>query len=254
MKAIARLVPLLGGVVFAWPSVAEEPPPVALKLPVGYVIAPGSTSPNGRYGVSSFESRTYPLDLEKVDEPNRLINLRTGEAFGALRAQAADTHMNHGGILPCRWSADGSLLLWEVSGKWCPWALNLVRLSEDRIVWQTNLLLDAQRAILERTRQANPRGYRAAMKENKAGKDNRLGSGTSVYPDGFTVDVSTNALDGQPLILPLKVTASLTADHKHLIPWPAEANVNALLEATVVEGGRLRVTSFRTAKRPFPPF
>lgn len=221
---------------------AHVPPPP--KLPAGFVIAPDSWSPDRRYAVSAYDNTVDPADAE--DGPNEVIDLRTGNAIGTIRAEPAAIHMNHGSVMPCRWSANGSLLLWEVSGKWCPWALSLLRLRDGRIAWQTDLLLEAQRAILERTRRADPRGYRAAMKQNQA-QASPLGSHVSVYPDGFTVDVTTNAVAGRPLRLPLKVTASLTANPKGLEPYPEAANVNAHMEAGVGKDGRLRVTAFQLA-------
>ena len=234
-------------------TAAEETP--ERNLPAGYIIVPSSISPDGHYGVSAYDNTVNPIPPGWEYAPNRIIDRQADDKIvGAIRAKDALMHMGHGEILPCRWSADSSLLLWEVSGKWCPWALTLLRLHKGKIAWQANLLLDAQWAILERTRRADPEGYRAAMKENKAGKDNRLASGHSVFPDGFTVAVSTDAAAGRPLTLPIKVTASLTANPKGLDPYPERANINALMEATVEEGGRLCVTSFRMAKKPFPPF
>jgi len=64
--------------------------------------------------------------------------------------------MNHGGIQPSRWSADGSLLLWEVAGKWSPRALVLLKIEDGKVKWQRNLLKTARQEILARTRKAAP--------------------------------------------------------------------------------------------------
>ena len=138
--------------------------------------------------------------------------------------------------MPCGWWDDSSLLLWKVLGKWSPRALVLLKLQENQLVWQVDLLTIAQRATLARTQQANPSGYRAAKKAN-------AGHG-SAYPDGFTIDVSAvTSADAKPA-LPLKVTAELTSNPKGIEDFPKQAQVDAQLTGMVDARGKFVVKTF----------
>src|SRR5438046_143109 len=90
-------------------------------------------------------------------------------------------HVNREEILPARWSPDGSLLLWEVDGKWSPSTLTLLRIENGKVKWALDVLRTVQQAILVCTRQVAPQKYAVAKKENK-------GNGTA-FPDGFTINV-----------------------------------------------------------------
>jgi hypothetical protein len=82
------------------------------------------------------------------------------------------------------WSADSSLPLWKVNGKWSPDALVLVKIEQNRAKWQLDLLKTAQQAVLARTREAAPDQCEICKKAN-SGSDR-------AFPDGFTIDVTTN--------------------------------------------------------------
>jgi hypothetical protein len=202
-------------------------------LPAGYIIVPSSVSPDKRYGVSAFDNTLNEIPAEI--EHNKLINLQTGRIVGEIRASPAMIHMPHGGILPARWSSDGSLLLWEVEGKWSPHALVLLRVKDDTVQKQVDLLTATQRLILARTRGAAPDQYAAATKANR-------GNG-SAYPEGFTIDVE--AYD--PIALPFHVRAMLTSDPKGLSGIP---KLDSFLDAVLSPQWRLKVTGFHLGSAP----
>lgn len=137
--------------------------------------------------------------------------------------------MNHGGVLPCRWSPDGSLLLWEVEGKWFPDALVLLKFNNGTLEWQTNILAAAQKESLSRTKNAAPEKYAEAKKAN-------AGNG-SAYPEGFTIDVVAM----NPIALPLCVWAALTSDPKEIEDFP---QLESALQAVVDDRGQFVVTHF----------
>lgn len=187
-----------------------------------------SRSPDHRFGV------TVPVrdfDDEKSHPPNKLVEIKSGRVLAVLAGETGWTKMNHGGVLPARWSRDCSLLLWEVDGKWFPNALDVVKIEKDEVKWQTDILKAAQEAILARTKAATPQKYAAAKKAN-------AGNG-SAYADGFSIDVE--ALD--PIALPLRVRVALTSNPKQ-IPGPDMVTLESKLEATVDVDGKFVVQSF----------
>ncbi len=148
--------------------------------------------------------------------------------------------LNFHEIAPPRWSEDSSLLLWKVNGKWFPDALVLVKLQNGNEKWQLDLLKTAQQAILERTGKAAPQKYKAA-------KDANDGNGAA-YPDGFTVDVTTDGENSKTVSLPLSVHVDLTANPRQIENFPA--NLDSYLDAIVTGDGRFVVRNFQLAARP----
>lgn len=222
------------------------------NLPTGYVVPPSSVSPNQRYGISVFDNTLNPIPGSI--ESNKVIELSTGRIVGAINALSAMMHMNRGGILPARWSRDESLLLWEVEGRWSPWALTLLQIQNGEIKWQFDVLRTVQQAILDRTRAAAPEKYVAAKERNQ-------GNG-SAFPDGFTVNVRAEGdkergspkedVKGKPISLPLKVHAELTSNPKLIEHWPKEAQLDSELDGIISETGKFSVTQFRLREKPFP--
>jgi len=162
-------------------------------------------------------------------------------------------HMNNQEILPARWSPDGSLLLWEVDGKWSPSTLTLLRIENSKVKWALDVLRTVQQAILVRTREAAPQKYAVAKKENR-------GNGTA-FPDGFTVNVrvegdqerggATENVEAKPIFLPLKVHAELTSNPKEMEDWPKEAQLDSELDGVITPERQLNVTRFRLRETPF---
>lgn len=199
-----------------------------------FLIPDYTLSPGHRFGV------TVPyFDAEegdRVEPANKLVEVRTGRVLAVIHAETGyDRALNHRETLPSRWSAHGSLLVWEVAGKWFPDALVLLKLKNGQVAWQRNLLTLAQQAILTRTRKAAPRTYAAAKKAN-------AGNG-SAYPEGFTIDVET--LD--PVSLPLRVRVVLTSNPKGLEDIPG---LESHLDAMIDRKGNFKVTDFELGHAP----
>src|SRR5438876_8659386 len=103
---IARLAQVIG--ITATALVDAE----AQGIPKGFVVPECTVSPDGRYGVTvpillQFEASEYPK--------NSVIELKTGKVVAVIKSKFTGwNRQNHGGVLPCRWAKDGSLLLWEV--------------------------------------------------------------------------------------------------------------------------------------------
>jgi hypothetical protein len=245
-KLLSYLAPALLAGTFL--IAADQP---QLKLPQGYVIPPSSVSPNREYGVSAFDNTVNPIP-DEIDE-NKIVDLHTSQIVGIIHGSSAMIHMNHEEILPARWSPDGSLLLWEVEGKWSPSTLTLLRIEGGKVKWALDVLRTVQQAILVRTRQVAPQKYAAAKKENK-------GNGFA-FPDGFTVNVrvegdkerggATENVTGEPISLPLKVHAELTSNPKETEDWPQEAQLDSELDGVITPERQLNVTRFRLREKPF---
>jgi len=199
-------------------------------------IPESTCSPDRRYGVtvpSMDDAIALGDDAPAKEPPNKLVEQKTGRVVAVIKADTGWDRMNHGGVLPARWSPDGSLLLWEVDGKWFPDALVLLKIVNGELAWQTDILKTAQQAVLERTRKAAPAKYAAAKKQN-------AGSG-SAYPEGFSVDVE--AID--PISLPLRIRVALTSNPKEI---PDLITLNSHLEAVIDPQGKFIVTGFHLGR------
>ena len=217
-----KLVP---GLLFAFAAIAS-----GQVVPKDYVVPTTTLSPNRRFGVLVPIAYTGQPDREWGDGPDTLIDMKSGRRIAELQGDTGYDHaLNFLEVRPSRWSSDGSLLLWEVAGKWCPSALDLVKVSKWRADWQINLLQMAQQAILAYTKQAAPKQYAVCKKASVV-------DGV-VYPDGFTIDVTVAG----PVKLPLHVQSTLTADPKLIESAP---NLDSELEGVVVETGKFIVTEF----------
>ena len=203
-----------------------------------YITPPFTFSPDQRYGVM------LPIFHAEAAEGsdgrmNQVVEIPTGHVVGVIRAEPGyDRALNFRETAPPRWSPDSSLLLWKVDGKWTPDALVLLKIEDNRIKWHMDLLRTAQEAVLERTRDAAPEQYIIAKKAN-------AGSGLA-FPDGFTIDVTTDGADTKTVSLPLVVHADLTANPKEIENFP---NLNSYLDAVVTEDGSFVVKDFHLGER-----
>jgi len=207
------------------------------QFPDGFGVERSSLSPDKRYGV------LVPVDFDHYDDTkpqNELVEVESGRTLALIDADTGKAgFMNHGEIEPSRWSADGSFLLWEVTGKWSPRALVLLKIEDGKIKWQRNLLKMTQKEILARTRKASPTKYAAIKKRNS-----ELDQDT--YPDGFTVDVQITGKEGVPLTFPLNVEAFLESDPKaKAMEPPPSVYVHSEMEATIDSEGKFIVKNFR---------
>jgi len=190
------------------------------QFPDGFGVVPSSLSPDKRFGVLA------PADFDHYDETkhqNKLVEVNTGRTLAVIDAEPGKAgFMNHGGIQPSRWSADSSLLLWEVAGKWSPRALVLLKIEGGKVKWQRNLLKMAQQAILTRTRKFLPKDFAA-----------------------FTaIDVHVNGKEDAPLSLPLAVHAEFDSNPKAIEP-PPRVYIHSEMEATIDSDAKLIVKKFR---------
>ncbi len=203
-------------------TTAAEP-----KVPKGFMVPDSSLSPDKRFGV------TVPIRAEheddKAEPKNRLIELKTGRVLAVIKAETAWDHASHRTVMPARWSADGSLLLWEVDGKWFHDTFILIKIADGKVKWQTDILKAAQQAILARTKKAAPKQYAAAKKENE-------GSG-SAYPEGFSVDVDAVG----KIATPLRVKVVLSSNPKQI---EGVKSLYSHMDAVVDSEGRFVVKDF----------
>jgi hypothetical protein len=204
-----------------------------------YITSPSTFSPDHRYGV------TIPVfhieTAEQVDHrKNKVVDLRSGDVIAILHADPPgyDRALNHHEAPVPRWSSDSSILLWKIGGKWCPDALILLKTEQNRAKWQLDLLHTAQQAVLSRTRQAAPDQYKLCRRAN-------AGSG-SAFPDGFTIDVTTDGEDTKTVSLPLSVHADLTANPKQI---EGDPNLDSYLDGLVNPDGKFVVTDFQLRAR-----
>jgi hypothetical protein len=203
-------------------------------------ITPSSTfSPDQHYGVM------IPVfHIETAEQPdqrrNKVVDLRSGDLIATIHADPPgfDRALNFHKTAPPRWSPDSSLLLWKIEGKWNPDALILLKIEQNRLKWELDVLKTAQQAVLSRTRDAAPEQYRICKADN-------AGNG-SAFPDGFTVDVTTDGEDSKTVSLPLAVHADLTANPKQIEGKP---NLDSHLDALVTEDGEFVVKSFELGAR-----
>jgi hypothetical protein len=198
------------------------------SAPIHSPVVAAPRSPDHRYGV------TVPrIEVDPDNARNDLIEIRTGRVLAVLQSTTGWDRMDIGGIHPCRWSTDGSLLLWEVDGKWCPEALLLIKIEGGTVKWQNDLLGLAQGAILARTEKANPKKFRAVKKEDFNGPN---------WPNGFVIDVYVKGQGGERISLPLKLHADLMSNPKPLF-FP-HTELDSQMDAVLDGSGKLTITDF----------
>jgi len=199
-----------------------------------YVTPSFTYSPDGRLGVML---PVFRIDSEGESDPrlNKVVDVASHRVAATIQAEPGyDKRLNFREVVAPKWSSDSSILIWEVDGKWFPYALVLLKFHEGNQQWQLDLLKTGQQQILSRTRKAVPERYAAAKKAN-------VGSG-SAYPEGFTIDVTTDSEDSTAASLPLNVRVTLTANPKQIEGFTAD--LNASLDATVTEKGEFVVKTF----------
>ena len=208
------------------------------NVPKGFSIPEDTYSPDGRYGV------TVPLLAEhnfedKSDDPkNSLVEIKTGRVLGIIQAANVGwDRMGHGEILPSRWSSDGSILIWQVDGKWSDCTLVVIKLHGDKVEWQTNVLKIGEQAILDRTKQAAAKKY-ALVKKTNAEFAGGTDDPNCSYPDGFSIQVDAIG----PVSFPMHITVELTSEAKPGTDMYGvlASHLTGILDAT----GKLTVTSF----------
>lgn len=197
------------------------------SIPKGFVVPKCTLSPDGRYGVSVPVLFQHP---DSANPKNSVINLNTGKIVAVIKTKWTGwNRQGHGGVLPSRWSSDGTFLLWEVNGKWFRDAVVLLKFNNGALEWQRDITAITQREILERTRKATPKKY-AELRDSNAGNG-------SAYPEGFSIEVVVS----DPNSFPLNIRAALTADPKQIEGNP---QLESELNATIDEQGKFSVKNF----------
>jgi hypothetical protein len=226
------------------------------RAQAGLFSVPDSTlSPNRVYGVRvpdaalvtaatpTVNGEDFPQDL--------LVEVKTGKVLATVPGRPRALHdVSDENSPPPYWSADSSLLVWLVEGKWATAALSVYRLQDGAVKWQLDVLKTVRLAMLNRTLKTG-HGDLAPI----AGVD---AMGDDATPNGFTIDAyllgsQGLALDFGPLPLsfPLKIHADLTSNPKGLDD--GGQTVNAQLDATVDENGKFTVTQFHLGKPAIAP-
>lgn len=210
------------------------------KIPKGFEVPADTLSPDKRLGFL-----VPDIDNDSRDARNSLVDVKTGRVLAILQAASVGySRMNQGGVLPTRWSPDGSVAIWQVDGKWSDEALVALRLQAGKVAWQANVLKLGEQAILNRTKQAAPKEYAKVQKMNGGmgtlppGELAGVDDPRSSYPQGFSIQVDVTG----PLTFPLHVTAELTSGAK-----PGVDMYNYLtshLTGLLDEKGKLTVTEF----------
>jgi hypothetical protein len=187
----------------------------------------------------------FHIEAEAAQEPddrrNKVVELRTHRIVAVIHTEPGyDRALNFHETATPRWSADSSLLLWKVNGKWSPDALVLLKIEQNRAKWQLDLLKTAQQAVLLWTREAAPEQYEICKKANS-------GSGRA-FPDGFSIDVTTNGENTRTIALPLEVHADLDSNPKEIENLPT---LTSHLDAEVTSDGQFAVKDFQLTKKPW---
>jgi len=208
-----------------WPQSTSTP---LSHLPTSFSIPTSTLSPDHLYGV------TVPIfDVNRSDimndSQNQVVEVATGRILAVIHGLTGyNRSLNFRETLPARWSPDGSILVWEVDGKWFPNTLVVLKIENGEARWQTDIMKVAQKAILDRTEKAFPEKFAAAKKAN-------AGNYGSAYPDGFAIDVDVT---GQ-ISFPLHIQAALTAN-----PKLDSTDIDSHLEGAIDSDGNFITTDF----------
>jgi hypothetical protein len=221
-----------------------------------FSIPDSMLSPNHEYGVrvpdAALVTGTTPTVNGEDFPQDQLVDVKTGNVLATLPGRPRALHdVSDENSPPPFWSADSSILVWVVEGKWAAAALSVYKLEGGAVKWQVDVLRAVRLAMLNRALKTG-HGDSAPI----AGVDN---VGDDATPDGFTIDAYLQGSAGLaqdlgplPLSFPLKIHADLTSNPKGLDLGGGEA-VNAQLDATVDGNGQFTVTQFHLGKPAIPP-
>ncbi len=232
-------------VLAAAPAEPPNAPRTAARyaVPAGSAVTPSTVSPDGRFGVLGPD-----FDHDSDTAHNQLIELATGRVLTTFEGGVwpEDVVPGHHRVsmhrsLHAAWSADGSAFLWELSGKWNPWAFVLVRVRDAEVDSQVNVYKAVVAEILRRTRDAVPRKYAAARAQNGGAND---------LSEGFVIDV--NNLPGSRFRFPVRFEVTLTSNPKAMPDRPPESNVDATMQAILAADGTITCADFAVADDPAP--
>jgi hypothetical protein len=209
------------------------------KAPKGYYIYEDTLSPDHKYGVTVFDNTENDAP---DDGKSQIIEVKTGKLLGAINAELACKNMNHDTIVPTRWTADDSTLLWLVDGKWGFSNEVLIHLKDEKIASQIDVLDLLQKEILKRTKAATPKEYAKVQATS--------GDFGSWYKDGFAIDCvpdDRGNVTDKPLVFPLLYHVFLTSNTKGL---EDVVNVDSRMTALLHQDGTIEVIDFHMGKEP----
>lgn len=211
----------------------------AQTLPKGYIVPDNTLSPDKKYGVTVFDNEKNEMPDEVKSQ---VVEVKTGRALGTIEGVGALTNMNHDEVIPTRWTADDSALLWLIDGKWGYSVEILIHLKDGKITSQVDVMAPLQKEILKRTKAVVPKEYAQVKKDGE-------GDG-SWFKDGFAIDCvpdgKNDGTDG-PLKFPLLYHVFLTSNTKGL---EDVINVDSHMTALLNEDGTITVKEFHMGKEP----
>ena len=196
-------------------------------------------SPHARYGVTvpKLEDYKSPGDQSPNGPKNKVVEIKTAHVLGAIQADVAFAGENHEELEPW-WTADESMLLWQVDGKWGYATEVLVKLADGKIKSQVDILSLLQQEILRRTRAAVPTKYAAVKAQGK-------GDG-SWFKDGFAIDCVLTA-EGDDMKFPMPFHVFLTSNPKSI---EGMVTVDSRMSGTISENGTIVVNDFHLGTEP----
>jgi hypothetical protein len=205
-------------------------------IPAGYTVPDVTLSPDHRYGV------TVPQNVEDsaiAHQQNEVVEVKTGRPLGAITEnEVAAGHTSNQELAPTEWTADDSMLFWQVDGKWGFETEVLIRLAGGKIASQVDVLTALEQEMLRRTLAASPQQY-AAVKA----KSDEYGSW---YQDGFAIDCVEDNTTG-PMTFPLHFHVFLSSNVKGLPDLPT---LESRMTAEVDRDGGVRVDEFHLGSDP----
>lgn len=257
-----KLLPPIIAVVSALVSCTTNPQKTPSKDSVSendsmsYEVTNKLVSPNDRMGV------TIPAE-DRIDGGNQLIELATGKIIATLPGWPASDRMNHGGY-EGKWSKDNCLFLWIKYGKWSSDSVVVCKLSQGSVLWINNLTPACQKAILDGVKKAVPNAYAEEVKETKQAQDTYFKKfhepdrtvdyiksyGSTVYPDGFTVDVRIGGGPDANPKLPMQIKVDLTSEPKYIEGLDPEKIIDAWLDGVLDPNGVLTFGPIHMGRRP----
>ena len=245
-----KLLPALGIAMILGAALGN----IAHAQASAFSIPANTVSPDGRYGVLVPDAMLIKTDAPTVngeDFPqDKLVEVKTGKVLAVIpsRPRALNDVSDQNSPYPY-WSADSTLMVWLVEGKWSSAALSIYKLEGGRVKWHCNVLESARLAMLNRTMQTGHADFTPIP-----GLDH---PGDEAYPNGFSIDVYIKGNAGLatpfgplPITFPLAIHADLTSDAKGINATPP---VKADLDGVVDASGKFTVTRYHLGEPTIPP-
>jgi len=208
------------------------------EVPKDCEIPELSLSPDHKLGVVVPDYLKFDESGKKMP-PNTLVDVASGKVLATLQGEVGNLHESNMDLAPS-WSQDGSILIWGFHGKWTFLTVDVLKIEDGAVKWQTNLLERAQKEILARTKKADPKRY--AKKKEERG---------NTYTEGFAIELifspEPEPYPWSPVKfskLPLKFVVTLTSDPKDA----DESTVKSELEGQIDGNGKVTFSHFHLVK------